>query len=1846
MYLGVIPTGEATFIGTTGTIDLQNTGFKTIDGVEQVWDYPINSPCSIDSSIIQVDFQGTGLMANGRDSADNTLNNEDWTVNAKQNTILYLSDASTLAFDREDGLVCVNYAEYEHEQEDEGQEDQSFIYTKDTNETYKYFVVYPNFFQRGLKFDTTTVPDKVLVDLSEPNSAFEPNTYLNANGFNFTLSLNYTGNLTLTRPFDYKNYNTSATTTTYNNQQASTWANFTNYVDNPSTPIPNGVAFSGYFAEYLGTNVTAPNTAGSISNLSVIGTGANTYCEMNAGTVNQRYNPAFVYFAFDKPIQFDNVIMTNHADVANYGFGYFSIDVSNDFYNWISVLANPVSDWNAGYLPVPIAANPNNTNNATWQFTDIKFPNNGYYKFVRVGFVPTGTRRALVRGVFLGGNNAIIAGSETLRELVLEDVPFLNDGTDGINLDIVKKPDYTAYQVQFEDRLGYVKVEGTKGEVVPNDTPVYADINCTRKLEDSTTAYELQCKKYIRNYVDNGYSLVLRRGAMSTLTPLSVSTDILMFDVSTGTANNAWNCLWDNNAAYDFANGTEWTYFTLKYHEKCVMNWMQFKNYNGAENNPQNITIEGSNDAYSSDSPTWENVISTDLNFVSAGGAVAYAPDWNFSNITAGQGIIPSYAALSGKTNKPWAVYLEFTTGTNVSTEQSLVDRLYQAGGTIIRLAGGVMKLWLSSNGGSHNIANGNAGTYSYQPSTRYHIKLEYTGTQYILSYSTDDGGTYTPDITITNATPIFGTELFAIGSGLYDNLLPFLGTIHLNGCYVESEDVLVWKHAGEGLNTWEVNGTLGCLGGSRHARAHWLVPLQAKKEYMYYRVGMKRYNNRILMELVKGNGIYLSPYNLATKNVLVWGDDLSEVEDRPLRHMTIPINSSSSAIPENDGRWNFAAPVSPTTTWKITQFSAEHWNPNNGSPWNILWYYAQYPIRMAIWQQYTYTDAQWITQFLEIFSTNNPTVDNNTITKDYHRLANLYNNSDIPTSLLNNNAINTAYLSILSDNSSHIGYKYNKMLLNRQTNNSSLIRECNLYMPFPEPKIVPMYYTEEWKWTNAYGEAGTAYTLSVYDDPFFIEGTSKTYTPSYRLEYGAETAWTTTPGESGGYLSNGFSGIFENDNCVGQNLAPVEYAYEVQYTTIAGVLKTGYLRTEGTLGDNVPNNTVVYLEPNFNPTNVEKVQYAYEVQYDGQTGYVTVAGESGTYASEGTIVYTDPEFTTQLVVALADNWQYDNVVNKKYAFTGNVDRKWQYTGDIDNVYRYTGKIEGWKYTGTSEQVYDDVPNLEVRINRPDSRRVTKQTQIGIAYPIANQDTPDSIIGYLYDVSGIAGNICPTGLPYYTDPANGQLAGTTDGTQVFHSGLGVARYTYDYKYLPNNNAETGTYIGTGQIMYYDVNLTEPTNPIDVPSDGYYWDSPTYISNIHTFDFPITSGVPTLNVNLVGDTTNVLGVLSGFSATNYAVLKNTFNPTTRTWKFFMKLRTSDDVTTAQAVWSSALREAGGFELEVGESHFRVWLSSNGTTNDIASNVAGVYTVLPNTDYWVSMAFTGSQYLFKYSLNGQDYTTDITINNATPILPETFMIGRNFGTSSEIPFSGSVDLNYCSLSIAGNVRWTGMKQNDPYTPQELSVSFDGEKYTATYAKDTQEFESGEVMKNNTFGLVSQNMTLLNLTDSTFDWWTWNNILTQQTTKEQKWMFRIGTVEGGIGNIESTQPYYPYRIGDGGSSNTFALTSEGKAKPIGSLYIAPNSMVLDDLPEKYANAYIMRQSIPVAPMVMSTSSTGTSFTSNIGAYVEVRNAGNLTLYAGSGGEVVFTNFVGAMFIPPACNVTCTSTMNYRVF
>lgn len=137
-----------------------------------------------------------------------------------------------------------------------------------------------------------------------------------------------------------------------------------------------------------------------------------------------------------------------------------------------------------------------------------------------------------------------------------------------------------------------------------------------------------------------------------------------------------------------------------------------------------------------------------------------------------------------------WTLEMGFTTGSDVTTQQNILDSYY---GIAFAIRNGKFVLAISSNGSSWDIAN-TEGTYSVQANTAYSVKIAWDGTNYTLSYALDETN-YTTDITEASALVHHPTQEYVggepdlYGSGQH----PFGGTINLNNWNLIVNFLEVW---------------------------------------------------------------------------------------------------------------------------------------------------------------------------------------------------------------------------------------------------------------------------------------------------------------------------------------------------------------------------------------------------------------------------------------------------------------------------------------------------------------------------------------------------------------------------------------------------------------------------------------------------------------------------------------------------------------------------------------------------------------------------------------------------------------------------------------------------------------------------------------------------------------------------------------------------------------------------------------------------------------------------------------------------------------------------------------------
>lgn len=172
-------------------------------------------------------------------------------------------------------------------------------------------------------------------------------------------------------------------------------------------------------------------------------------------------------------------------------------------------------------------------------------------------------------------------------------------------------------------------------------------------------------------------------------------------------------------------------------------------------------------------------------------------------------------------------------------------------------------------------------------------------------------------------------------------------------------------------------------------------------------------------------------------------------------------------------------------------------------------------------------------------------------------------------------------------------------------------------------------------------------------------------------------------------------------------------------------------------------------------------------------------------------------------------------------------------------------------------------------------------------------------------------------------------------------------------------------------------------------------------------------VSSIPYTIVGSLTISYGVVSGFgNTTNYLTL-DTFNPSTNKWKFTTKIKFNSlsanmsliDRNSSTRCFQISMRTTG---------KWRVNISNDGSTK--ANEVDGTHTLFTNTIYYLSFEYTGTQYILKYSTDNINWTTDITINNSSPVYSGASMcMGHSWYNSGTEKWDGDIYLRSTHLDI---------------------------------------------------------------------------------------------------------------------------------------------------------------------------------------------------------------------------------------
>lgn len=151
--------------------------------------------------------------------------------------------------------------------------------------------------------------------------------------------------------------------------------------------------------------------------------------------------------------------------------------------------------------------------------------------------------------------------------------------------------------------------------------------------------------------------------------------------------------------------------------------------------------------------------------------------------------------------NRPFEINVAFTTGSDVTTQQNILDSVF---GLALAIQNGRGIMAMSSNGTGWDIGL-TTGSYPLFANTTYYAKITWDGTTYKTAISTN-GELYVDDMSLISSLGLFPTTIYIGGSNDIfgpSSAHPFKGSINLNKASLTISGLPVWQGMDDaGLST------------------------------------------------------------------------------------------------------------------------------------------------------------------------------------------------------------------------------------------------------------------------------------------------------------------------------------------------------------------------------------------------------------------------------------------------------------------------------------------------------------------------------------------------------------------------------------------------------------------------------------------------------------------------------------------------------------------------------------------------------------------------------------------------------------------------------------------------------------------------------------------------------------------------------------------------------------------------------------------------------------------------------------------------------------------------------------
>lgn len=165
-----------------------------------------------------------------------------------------------------------------------------------------------------------------------------------------------------------------------------------------------------------------------------------------------------------------------------------------------------------------------------------------------------------------------------------------------------------------------------------------------------------------------------------------------------------------------------------------------------------------------------------------------------------------------------------------------------------------------------------------------------------------------------------------------------------------------------------------------------------------------------------------------------------------------------------------------------------------------------------------------------------------------------------------------------------------------------------------------------------------------------------------------------------------------------------------------------------------------------------------------------------------------------------------------------------------------------------------------------------------------------------------------------------------------------------------------------------------------------------------------------------------GILSDFANHSYAKIKAPFDPKDKSFEVVVEFTTGQHIDTVGGILIGLGPRNGYSPLFISRQKLSGFLSSDGTTWNIAGNVPVGDVLKPMTTYLVKSTWDRKAYSW-YLYKGNAWAKEAVVLNEFPVAATELQFGTNRGEG--YPFSGTVNLNKSYICIDGKVWWEGVK-----------------------------------------------------------------------------------------------------------------------------------------------------------------------------------------------------------------------------